>query len=60
MVVLFYAASFGIEYFYHSLYNLREIKIQEDYRMFGKKTSVKRGLKIIIVGCGKVGVTLVE
>ena len=28
--------------------------------MFGKKTSVKRGLKIIIVGCGKVGVTLVE
>lgn len=60
MVVLFYAASFGIEYFYHSLYNLREIKIQEDYRMFGKKTSVKSGLKIIIVGCGKVGVTLVE
>ncbi len=28
--------------------------------MFGKKSSVKRGLKIIIVGCGKVGVTLVE
>ena len=28
--------------------------------MFGKKASVKRGLKIIIVGCGKVGVTLVE
>lgn len=28
--------------------------------MFGKKNSVKRGLKIIIVGCGKVGVTLVE
>ena len=35
-------------------------EIQEDCRMFGKKTSVKRGLKIIIVGCGKVGVTLVE
>ena len=28
--------------------------------MFGKKVSVKRGLKIIIVGCGKVGETLVE
>ena len=28
--------------------------------MFGKKSSVRRGLKIIIVGCGKVGVTLVE
>lgn len=28
--------------------------------MFKGKNSVKRGLKIIIVGCGKVGVTLVE
>lgn len=28
--------------------------------MFGRKNSVKKGLKIIIVGCGKVGMTLVE
>ncbi|MDO5146647.1 MAG: Trk system potassium transporter TrkA [Eubacteriales bacterium] len=28
--------------------------------MFGKRNSVKKGLKIIIVGCGKVGVTLAE
>ncbi|HCM91695.1 MAG TPA: Trk system potassium transporter TrkA [Lachnospiraceae bacterium] len=28
--------------------------------MFGRKSPVKQGLKIIIVGCGKVGSTLVE
>ena len=28
--------------------------------MFGKKKEEKRGLRIIIVGCGKVGRTLVE
>ena len=28
--------------------------------MFGKKHEEKRGLQIIIVGCGKVGRTLVE
>ena len=28
--------------------------------MFGKKKDEKRGLRIIIVGCGKVGRTLVE
>ena len=29
--------------------------------MFGKsKNSVKKGLNIIIVGCGKVGATLIE
>ena len=28
--------------------------------MFGKKKEIARGLRIIIVGCGKVGRTLVE
>lgn len=28
--------------------------------MFGEKNTAKQGLKIIIVGCGKVGMTLVE
>ena len=34
--------------------------IKEDKSVFGSRSSKKTGLKIIIVGCGKVGVAILK